>query len=74
MARFSGAAAHQFTLYGFKLRPVDDRRMMSAKIHLFLLSAVAHFFMGEKIRRTGFFLQQIAAVLFISEQPQHHGG
>ena len=64
----------QFALHRVELLPRHDRFMVPAQIDLLLPSVVFHFPVVEEIRRAGLFLQQVAAIFLIAQQPQHHGG
>ena len=72
MADMRAAAPGQLALGSLELRAADDRRMVVVQIDRLLLSAVAHLFVRQEIRRAGLFLQQVSAVFFVAEQPQHH--
>ena len=66
--------ALQLILDSLEVLPADDGLVVVPDAELLLQSIIEDFTVGQVVSGAVFFLEQVPAVLFIPQDPKHHGG
>ena len=73
MLHAEGGAAGQLLLHGLKVPAAHNGRVVVPQPELLLRPVVGDLAVGEIVGGAVFFLEQVAGIFLVAEQPQHHG-